>query len=132
MTTWRRGTIPWVRKQPQLAHSADTRNGSGACCYFCGSQTVKLSMGDYAGDTGRVEVYCDNPQCEAREVTLIVIRDGSGAGRRADVRALEAIDGAGHNLRGSKTLTQVIANLPSPEEVVSARTDAASYELHVK
>ncbi len=36
------------------------------------------------------------PDCAAREVTVLVERDGVGAGRRADVRALRALDYPAH------------------------------------
>ena len=58
---------------------------------FCGDETVILSDFDRALDYGRVEVYCDSPECDAREVVLL-IRRGEGANMRADVRALEAVD----------------------------------------
>jgi hypothetical protein len=69
--------------------------GAGAArfqCYFCGGQTVTRSVSDIADDTGRIDLYCDNPDCDAREIAVIVCRDGHGAWGRADVRALAAID----------------------------------------
>lgn len=61
-------------------------------CYFCGEMTAIISNGDNAEDAGRVEVYCLNSQCDAREVIVLVARDGHGCGYRADVRALDEID----------------------------------------
>ncbi|MFI7508637.1 hypothetical protein ACIBSS_17580 [Micromonospora aurantiaca] len=61
-------------------------------CYFCGEASAIISDGDNPEDSGRVEVYCLNSQCDAREVTALVLRDAHGAGLRADVRALERID----------------------------------------
>lgn len=67
-------------------HSART------ACIFCGADTAKLSNDDKSNDTGRVQLYCDNQRCEAREVEVIVMRDGKQGALRADVRALEAVD----------------------------------------
>ena len=61
-------------------------------CYFCGQNTVKRSYGDKANDTGRLELYCTSQHCDARETTLIVLRDGNSADARADVRVLRALD----------------------------------------
>ncbi|MEV6994351.1 hypothetical protein AB0N87_35050 [Streptomyces sp. NPDC093228] len=47
---------------------------------------------DLEDDHGRIEVYCDNGLCDAREVIVLVRKDGARARWRADVRALEAID----------------------------------------
>jgi hypothetical protein len=58
---------------------------------FCGGNTVKLSNFDLAADYGRVELYCDSPDCDAGAV-VILVRQGGWARKRADVRALEAVD----------------------------------------
>jgi hypothetical protein len=54
---------------------------------------VKVSEGDIPEDTGRVQLYCDNGECAVREMTVVVERNGVRAGKRADVRALNAVDG---------------------------------------
>lgn len=90
---WSSGQKPWIR----AALPGEALNAQGyAQCYFCGAQTAKLSAGDLSGDTGRVEVYCNNSNCDAREVAVIVVRDGHGAGDRADVRVLRALDEDNH------------------------------------
>ncbi|GAA1176080.1 hypothetical protein GCM10009578_017380 [Streptomyces rhizosphaericus] len=61
-------------------------------CLFCGANTAILSDRDLESDHGRIEVYCDSQMCDAREVIVLVRRDGAQARWRADVRALEAID----------------------------------------
>ena len=80
---WVAGETPWVRRT-----GAQRRHFR---CMFCGDETAILSANDHIGDYGRVEVYCDSPECDAREVVLL-IRRGEGANRRADVRALAAVD----------------------------------------
>ncbi|WP_431220103.1 hypothetical protein [Leifsonia xyli] len=91
---WGAGETPWVREQL----SGDPFGARGyAQCYFCGEHTAKVSGGDLPGDNGRVEIYCDNTSCEAREVAVVVLRDGSKADTRADVRLLRAIDNDTHS-----------------------------------
>lgn len=87
---WEAGTVPWLRRQQKNAtfgHEPD-----GVQCMFCGAKTLKRSMGDRDEDPGRMELYCDNTDCDAREMVLLVTRDGAGAGDRADARALRLID----------------------------------------
>jgi hypothetical protein len=60
-------------------------------CPFCGRQKVKLSCNDIAEDGLRVELYCDNPDCEVREFTILPLRLGQRIAR-ADVGALQFID----------------------------------------
>lgn len=70
---------PWIQQ-------VDARAG----CYFCGRDSVILSFGDLGEDRGRVQIYCDNGDCDAREVEVIVSDDGGTATRnRSDVRILE-------------------------------------------
>ena len=88
---WRTGTTPWVRReQPNASYGPEP---NPVLCYFCGSQTMKRSSSDVDADHGRIEMYCDSQMCQAREVIIIIRRDGAGAHRRADVRALRALDG---------------------------------------
>ena len=66
------GDVPWIR---------DT-----AVCPFCGSPDLKL-----AGDESqRIDAYCDSPNCDARELVVLVLRDGheGRAAERSDVRRL--------------------------------------------
>ncbi|PYC80495.1 hypothetical protein C7C46_12390 [Streptomyces tateyamensis] len=85
MGEWETGQQPWVRQRVKRASQA-------LPCYFCGSNTAMLSDHDDDRDTGRVELYCDNQDCDAREVVILVLRDGAGAHDRADVQALHAVD----------------------------------------
>lgn len=72
---------PWVRRSVDRARPT--------ACYFCGDSSAILSSGDLKIDSGRVQMYCDNGQCDAREVEFVVVDDGTEATRhRADVRIL--------------------------------------------
>jgi len=87
---WDAGTTPWLRReQPETTW---THEPKPVQCMFCGEHTVKRSKPDSAEDTGRLELYCDNGLCDAREMVLLVRRDGSEAHLRSDVRALHLID----------------------------------------
>ncbi|WP_299952640.1 hypothetical protein [uncultured Modestobacter sp.] len=92
---WAAGSQPWVRQVAPSGYSASAAHGRGVRCYFCGHDTAKISGADVQSDTGRVEVYCDNTDCDARTVTILVEKDGARAAQRADVRALQVIDSAG-------------------------------------
>lgn len=66
-------------------------------CYFCGQQTVLLSYGDLTRDHRRVQIYCDNSDCDAREVDVIVLDDGTEATRnRTDVGIVDHFAPDGH------------------------------------
>lgn len=87
---WKAGGKPWLRRrQPETTYGHEPK---AVQCMFCGEQTVKRSASDRPQDPGRLELYCDNGRCEAREMTLLVKRDGAGANQRADVKALNLID----------------------------------------
>ncbi|OLT79659.1 hypothetical protein BKG58_19715 [Mycobacteroides abscessus subsp. abscessus] len=75
---WSVGSSPWIRE------------ASDPCsCLFCGQDTAILSFTDMAEDNGRVQIYCDSGNCDAREVEIIVTEDGTEATRtRTDVRIL--------------------------------------------
>lgn len=98
--------VPWIRRG---------RNAERAFCLFCGERSLLLSDDDDASDTGRVEVYCDNGECDAREIVILNTR-GWGADLRADVRALDDVD-RGYNppARPARimTATEVLAETPS-------------------
>lgn len=87
---WEAGHQPWLRRHQSSATYGPESNP--AQCMFCGAKTLKRSMSDRDEDTGRMELYCDNQDCDAREMVLLVIRDGAGAHDRADVRALRLVD----------------------------------------
>lgn len=88
--TWEAGATPWLRRhQPETTWANEP---NPVQCMFCGGQTVKRSGSDDDEDPGRIELYCDNGSCDAREMVLLVKRDGDEAGQRADVRALRLVD----------------------------------------
>jgi hypothetical protein len=79
--TWSVGGTPWIR-----------RAEVPSSCFFCGQDTIIRSMTDMATDNGRVEIYCDTGDCDAREVEVIVVEDGTTATRsRTDVRIMRHI-----------------------------------------
>lgn len=80
---WESGTQPWIRHQP---------NEAKVLCYFCGAETATVSGHDLSSDTGRVQLYCTNKDCDVRAVEVLVTKDGHRARVRRDVQALEAID----------------------------------------
>lgn len=82
--SWDAGQAPWIRRE-LIDVQGTTR------CLFCGGNTAKLSNFDDVADYGRVELYCDSPDCDAATV-VILVRQGGLASRRADVRALAAVD----------------------------------------
>lgn len=77
---WSHGQQPWIRTlDPETA----TR------CYLCGNTTSIVSFGDLAVDQGRVQMYCEHWQCDARETEIVIVDDGTTAtAQRSDVRIL--------------------------------------------
>lgn len=74
------GQDPWVRT---LDDGTPTR------CYLCGRTSGIVSFGDLPVDPGRVQMYCEHHQCDARETEIIVVDDGTAAtAQRSDVRIL--------------------------------------------
>lgn len=66
-------------------------------CPWCGEMTWFTSDGDDRHDSGRVEMYCDNQDCDARETVVLITRGHShtstlSADMRADVRALAQLE----------------------------------------
>lgn len=123
--SWESGSTPWLRReQPEATADA----GAVATCYFCGRPSVKRSIGDYDADPGRLRVYCTNPACAAREVIVLVQRDGADSRSRADVRAIERIDNtAGTPARRPDGLP----GSPPVDDIVAARTSRAPFTLDV-
>ncbi|WP_367540366.1 hypothetical protein [Streptomyces globisporus] len=80
---WDAKEDPWVRR-PEA--------GDQLPCYFCGGNTAIRSFGDRADDQSRLELYCDNDLCDAREAVVLLLRNGQDAHLRADVRALRQVD----------------------------------------
>jgi len=80
-------------------------------------------------------VYCDNSDCDAREITVVVDRDGAGAGSRADVRALQYLEGLRTTLTGRglpvMTVAQLEAAVPPDSERLAARTRQERFTLQV-
>lgn len=90
---WWVGEVPWFRRVWAAMKGSEAPRRP--TCLFCGAASLILSSGDNEFDAGRIEVYCDSRDCEAREQIIIVRRDGAGAQMRADVRALRLVDTAG-------------------------------------
>src|SRR4051794_4035625 len=88
--SWEAGYDPWLRRWQTADFGAPS--GGYVTCLFCGAETLKRSVSDLADDTGRLTVYCDNMDGEASEIEVLVPRDSAGARKRADVRALIAVD----------------------------------------
>ncbi len=87
---WEAGATPWLRRhQPDAGYGSEP---NPIQCALCGERTLKRSATDHDEDTGRLELYCDNGRCDAREMVLLVKRDGAHSGLRADVRALRLVD----------------------------------------
>lgn len=87
---WSSDRTPWLR-----AFQSATLGEPGvgyAPCPFCGATTLKLSVRDVESDAGRLTTHCDNTNCEAREIEVLVCLDNGQSLGRADVRALRAID----------------------------------------
>lgn len=81
-----------VGEEPAIRRAAgDRRSLEGYRCPFCGSERLLISDTDLPIDTERVEAYCDNASCDAREIVILVVR-GAGTHDRADVSALRAVD----------------------------------------
>jgi hypothetical protein len=76
------GSTPAIREAP-----------SEYRCPFCGEESLIRSNGDFSDDKFRIKLYCDNPLCDARELTIIGLRmNGRVSDHRADAAAIEAID----------------------------------------
>ena len=91
-------------------------------CYFCGQDAAILSYNDL-DDAGRLELYCDNPNCDVRTVAVIVLKDGTNdTAARADVRALERIDrGPAARGRGGGSLRTLGSSQVDPGDVIARR-----------
>jgi hypothetical protein len=56
---------------------------------LCGKRTAIQSFGDLPTDHGRVQMYCENEHCDARETEVIVVDDGTTTTPgRTDVRIM--------------------------------------------
>lgn len=121
-----------MRKTAPAELDATARDGWGVRCYFCGVDTAKLSEGDLDADLGRIQVYCDNEGCAAREATILVERNGSRAAWRADVRALKANDQAdamGNAYVHPGGLITQKPQRPDGPDVLAPRLDEGPQEL---
>ena len=79
--SWEPGQSPWVRIRG---------DDEPFYCYLCGEREAFLSSTDWPSDHGRVTVYCDGRDCDARETEVIVMRDGTTTTpARADVQVMQ-------------------------------------------
>lgn len=131
---WDAGAPPWVRlaaggksvlDQPGLRSVVPT-----ARCLFCGDESLLVSWGDDYDDTGRVEMYCNNSLCDAREMTVLVRRDNAGAAQRADVRALRALDRRNDPQRSTGWTARPLTPIDYPARR-TARADNDPFDLTV-
>lgn len=97
-TGWGPEEAPWARRRGTQQPEQGKQGPGYLDCYFCGQKSAKRSYGDASNDNGRLELYCTSDGCEAREMTVIVLRDTIQAHHRADVRVLEALDKDIHEL----------------------------------
>ena len=63
----------------------------GPTCPYCGANSLIRSYSDQADDDLRIDAYCTNTHCTAREIVVLAWTSGY-AGRRADLEALRAVD----------------------------------------
>jgi hypothetical protein len=89
---WTPDDQPWARLAGAAEPGGGTESTGYLRCLFCGSKSAKRSYDDSPKDTGRIELYCTNENCEAREITVLVMKDTYQAHTRADVRLLAALD----------------------------------------
>jgi hypothetical protein len=88
---WGAGDQPWLRRHQPEATYNPVPASELLQCLFCGARTLKRSASDRPEDSNRLELYCDNSRCDAREMVLLVLRDKQ-PGLRADVKALRLVD----------------------------------------
>ncbi len=79
-------------------------------CPYCGGKAVIRGYNDVPEDSLRLDLYCDNGNCEVRTFTILARRIDTRLDR-ADVIALEEIDAG----VGSERLPTVM-NLMDPED----------------
>lgn len=60
-------------------------------CAFCGERQLLIGYADQPEDNYRIDLYCDNPGCDVREMTVMAERADEVL-NRADVQALKAVD----------------------------------------
>lgn len=66
------------------------RRGDESRCPFCGGSVIR-SHNDVGADGTRVDLFCENPACDVREMAVIATRVGT-YNPRADLAALNKID----------------------------------------
>ncbi|MER7834125.1 hypothetical protein [Streptomyces sp. NPDC095602] len=111
------GETPWARQGTKHLP-----------CYFCGGHTAILSSGDRPDAPGRLEVYCDNQMCDAREVVVLVKRDGAAVSDLADVRALGEVD----RPRETPEVLDVMARYEDNRNITARRQSTTSLALVVE
>lgn len=121
---WTPEDQPWIRRSNRSSRRR-------YLCYFCGQQSAIISSGDLDNDAGRLEIYCDSPDCEAREIAVIVMRDGCHASLRADVRVLQWIDEEPAKRKRYAFSGADFIRLPDPGAIVARRQDQAAVCLEV-
>lgn len=124
---WDAGSTPYLR--------ADRGQLMRFSCPFCGDTDAILSFGDDRHDPARIELYCENQDCDAREIVILVRRDGTNeTAERADVRALRAIDNG--PTEPDEGRVQSFPRFPgnariTPEAIRARRQNTATVTLHL-
>lgn len=118
---WAPDEQPWARVRGAGEPDRGMEGTGYLQCPFCGQFSAKRSYGDEAADTGRVELYCTNEICQAREIVVLVMKDSYQAHTRADVRLLRALD--------TNTTEFAVDDVPPPVRYLGDLIDADSEAL---
>jgi hypothetical protein len=91
--TWYPAEGQWPSLKTQLPEPTgwDHDRTDGPRCPYCGMNSLIRSYGDIAADDMRIEAYCTNVECEAREV-IILANTRHAVGPRADLNAPYDVD----------------------------------------
>ncbi len=105
---------PWARRVARKV--GDDRQIEGMRCPFCGNTQLLLGYADIAEDHERLDLYCNASGCDAREMVILVTRDGThGNAARGDVQALNAID-SGRTVNDGAIHVETLAELLDVDE----------------
>lgn len=110
------GDPPWSR----------TTGAKSMPCPFCGSRELLLGYGDHPDDDRRIELYCNNDHCAAREITVLARMRSAADRTRADLIALRAVDEGTERerLSGSVTPAEILDHDPGTSLLERRRRSA--------
>jgi hypothetical protein len=111
--TWlpQRRQQPAIRKQP-------------TACPYCGDDSLILSWGDDAKNLVRIELYCKNEDCEAREITIVAETRGAAPARADLDRRSRATPSEPRRPRG-KQIRGATPRKPGEKRIRRAWSDTA-------